>query len=72
MVSGATRHEIDLLFGVGESPPQSFCGRSGGRLWCDDCSGGGLVVGNNAWWSVDLGEKSAENVIYFLGVVKNV
>ena len=31
------------------------------------CRGGGLVVGNNAWWSVDLGEKSVENVIYFFG-----
>jgi hypothetical protein len=31
------------------------------------CSGGGFVVGDIAWWSVGLGEKSVENIIYFLG-----
>lgn len=29
--------------------------------------GGVFIVGDIAWWSVDLGEKSAENIIYFFG-----
>ena len=47
--------------------PKVFVEEVGACLWCDDCGGGGLVVGNIAWWSVGLGEKSVENIIYFFG-----